>query len=590
MKKGIVELVDNILKVRDLQSKELHLIPKSQDREEFNLPGDTVEFSFEHKKIKISKNNKDGRIFIVGKIINVRGNLYFKALDKNINIFIPKNNIYHDMYAKESKNEHITIKEGMVISGNVLHKKNSGRHSLKINVKTFLGHQSDSRIETAIAKELHDLEFKKIKKDNILNYLDYHINFCDNREDLTNLHFLTIDNETTKDIDDALFATKIDANNINLKVAISDTSHYILKNSEVDHLAFEKTSTLYFPQNTDPMIPQEITNEICSINPYNIKKTIICDVNIQIKPFAITQYKFSKANIISYRKTHYEEVDEHLSKKRNIFPLNISQSLECLNTIREFCPYINEEENNDYYANLDTFLKLDKTGKINHITAANSNTKSHKLVEASMVIANKCAADFLLKNANTGFYRTISDGKHITNGFYTSQLPKTTKDTTNTQNKNNTHFDNSNFDAYTHFTSPIRRYADLVTHRLISNILNEEKPSYNTTEINNTANHINEQQKSIKAAIDKSKNQLIYEYAKRLINTEEQIHIIDVTDKGYQIIGKTTLIKNFVIKGLFPEIDTIVKNETHHDVKIYMNILESDEFNEKIKVKLFLKT
>lgn len=567
-RRGILEIQETGLKVRDSATGELFHVPKSNNRDEYFLPGDGVEFLWDGKRTTITSNNKDGKLFTIGKLLEINDKIYFKAFEKNINIFIPKNNIYYDMYGKENG---ISLKPGTVVSGNILHKKNTTKANLKLNIKLFLGHESDSKIETAISKELYDLEFKKIKKDNLLNYLDYNVTFSDIRDDLTDIHFISIDNETTKDIDDAVFAIRKDNNNINLKVAIADAAHYIAKNSELDHVAYEKTSTIYFPQGTEHMIPTEISTDICSLNPYNIKKAIVCDIDIQLKPFQITNYKFIKANIVSHRKTSYDEIDEYILNKKNPFSLSVSQNIECLNVLLNECPYIQNKHPQDYYDNIETYLKLDKSGKINHIQAVNTNTPAHKIIETAMVIANKCAADFMFKESKYGFFRHLSTKENIPSVY-------------SFQPNNDTEFEN-----YTHFTSPIRRYSDLVVHRIINSLLQKTPTPYTEEELGNIALHINEKQKIIKKAITKTKNQLIYEYAKRLIGQEDQAHIVEITDKGYKVIAKTFLIDTFIVKGIFPKIDSLLKTQEINEVPIFMKITDVDEFNEKIKVSLYTK-
>ena len=131
--------------------------------------------------------------------------------------------------------------------------------------------------------------------------------FKKSREDLTKIPFITIDGKDAKDFDDAVYCSKEDCG-FNLKVAIADVAEIVEPDTEIDKEAFKRGTSIYFPQKVIPMLPEKISNNICSLVPNEKRNVLVC--NIQFDDEGIIQsYNFSESIICSHKRLTYDEVD-----------------------------------------------------------------------------------------------------------------------------------------------------------------------------------------------------------------------------------------------------------------------------------------
>ncbi len=456
---------------------------------------------------------------LVGRVIQGQGVTIVAAEDKRINqdILIP----YHlDMGAKP----------GQVVMVELTAQPSSGAHPMG-KVVQILGNYADSGMEIEIALRKHKLphEFsdaalkqaESIPK--LVQTADYK-----GRIDCRELPLITIDGETARDYDDAVFAEPMHAEKAGagwrLVVAIADVSFYVKPDDALDKEAFERGNSVYFPRRVIPMLPEALSNGLCSLNPDVERLCMICDMQIDAVGI-VNSYQFYPSVMRSKARMTYTKVADMLENpqgeiaKENAHIMPHVQNLYAL-----FKLMLNQREKRGAieFESTETQMIFDDNGKIEKIVPVQRND-AHKLIEECMLAANVCAADFLSKNEHVALYRihegptpeklealrtfmaevgfgvTGGDKPHAKDyGKLMNQI-KTRPDAQLLQTvllrsmqqavyspDNVGHFGLA-YEAYTHFTSPIRRYPDLLIHRAIKAVVNGEK--YKAKDWNNLGVH-----------------------------------------------------------------------------------------------------
>ncbi len=338
------------------------------------------------------------------------------------------------------------------------------------------------------------------------------------RIDLTDVPLVTIDGEDARDFDDAVYCeparigkTRVD-NGWRLLVAIADVSHYVENGSAIDIDAYDRATSVYFPRRVIPMLPEKLSNGLCSLNPEVERLCMVCDMLITAKG-EVHAYQFYPAVMYSHARFTYNEVAAILSntkgpeaakrKARVHDLLNLSDVYKALLASRAQRGAVDFETT-------ETQIVCDESGRIEKIIARTRN-EAHRIIEEAMLAANVCSADFIAQSKHAGLFRvhegpTPDKQEALRNylkvtgiGHSISNDPKpgefqaiaqATKDRPDALQihsmllrsmsqaiytpTNSGHFGLA-YDAYTHFTSPIRRYPDLLVHRVIKAILNSRK-------------------------------------------------------------------------------------------------------------------
>ena len=339
-----------------------------------------------------------------------------------------------------------------------------------------------------------------------------------NRFDLRKLPFVTIDGEDARDFDDAVYCETKRSGGWRLFVAIADVSHYVSVGSALDQEAIMRGNSVYFPDFVVPMLPEILSNGLCSLNPRVDRLCMVCEMTIS-QSGKISGYKFYEAVMHSHQRFTYTQVGQILSerdKKRSgirkqfaqlVKPLDVLHDLYmCLRGARDLRGAIDFESN-------ETKIQFDEQRKIERIVPVERND-AHKLIEECMLAANVCAAKFLDKHALPGLFRVHQrpkpekmemlveflaelglqmrgDPENITTADYQEimQQIKGRPDAAMIQTvmlrsmnqavyqpENLGHFGLA-YSAYAHFTSPIRRYPDLLVHRAIRGVIRSNLPS-----------------------------------------------------------------------------------------------------------------
>jgi ribonuclease R len=331
------------------------------------------------------------------------------------------------------------------------------------------------------------------------------------RVDLRDIPLVTIDGEDARDFDDAVYCEPVKIGRtqaFRLIVAIADVSHYVKPNDALDADALERSTSVYFPRRVIPMLPEKLSNGLCSLNPAVDRLTLVCDAVITAKG-EIKAYQFYPAVIHSAARLTYTEVAAVLAntkgteaaKRGALVPhlLNLYDVYKALVQARQVRGAIDFETT-------ETYIVCNAAGKIEQILPRTRND-AHKLIEECMLAANVCAADLLERHKHPGMYRvhapptkeklnqvrtflrqvglSLGGGDTPAASDYAELMAqvKTRPDATLLQTmllrsmqqavyspENIGHFGLS-YAAYAHFTSPIRRYPDLLTHRAIKAIL-----------------------------------------------------------------------------------------------------------------------
>ncbi len=339
------------------------------------------------------------------------------------------------------------------------------------------------------------------------------------RVDLTDIPLVTIDGEDARDFDDAVYAEpatqgrgKSAVTGWRLLVAIADVSHYVDTGSAIDVDAYDRATSVYFPRRVIPMLPEKLSNGLCSLNPEVERLCMVCDMFVT-SDGEVSAYQFYPAVMWSHARFTYTEVAAILAntkgteaaKRKDRVPdlLNLHDVYRALLTSRNKRGAVDFET-------VETQIICDENGRIEKIIPRTRND-AHKLIEEAMLAANVCSADFILQSKHPGLYRVhegpTPEKQEILRGYLKATgvglsisdnpspgefqaIANATKDRPDSQQihsmllrsmsqaiytpVNAGHFGLA-FDAYTHFTSPIRRYPDLLVHRVIKAILAKEK-------------------------------------------------------------------------------------------------------------------
>ena len=331
------------------------------------------------------------------------------------------------------------------------------------------------------------------------------------RTDLRALPLVTIDGEDSRDFDDAVYAEKRRGGGYRLVVAIADVSHYVTANSVLDQEAYERGTSVYFPHFVVPMLPEKLSNGLCSLNPNVDRLCMVADINLS-KAGKVTGYTFYPSVMHSQARLTYNQVNDYFATAKGEepkaeIPLTITQnkavkkSIDVLYNLYHVLLQRRDERHAMEFETIETYIKFDEMGKISEIIPR-TRGDSHKLIEEMMLLANTCAADFSLKNELPVLYRNhdtpeaeraarVSEFvKHFGLSFPEEnptqadyqRIIEATRDRpdavsihsvllrsmqqANYSPTNIGHFGLA-YDEYSHFTSPIRRYPDLMLHRAI---------------------------------------------------------------------------------------------------------------------------
>ncbi len=422
---------------------------------------------------------------VVGRLHSEHGVLWLAPEDRRIaqDIFVPP----HEA-GRARPGQVVTVE---IVAPPTRHAQPIGR------VAEVLGRYADPGMEIEIAVRKFELphEFSK-KAREAARAMPGEVRDEDfkGRRDLRELAFVTIDGESARDFDDAVLARR-EGRGWRLWVAIADVSHYVRHGGPLDLDARERGTSVYFPRRVIPMLPEKLSNGLCSLNPGVDRLAMVCEMAVTPRG-EVANYAFYPAVMRSHARLTYAQAWESISKG------SAGPDLEILHQCFRALAEARGRRGAIDFETVETRMEFDAHGKIRRIVPE-PRTDAHRLIEECMLAANVCAGNFLTERAHPVLYRVhdvpapekvemlrdflaelglqLGGGGAPRPGDYAQLLARIRRraDFALLQTillrslkqavyspDNAGHFGLA-FDAYVHFTSPIRRYPDLLVHRAI---------------------------------------------------------------------------------------------------------------------------
>ena len=339
------------------------------------------------------------------------------------------------------------------------------------------------------------------------------------RVDLTDVPLVTIDGEDARDFDDAVYCEpatqgrgKGAVRGWRLLVAIADVSHYVETGSAIDVDAYDRATSVYFPRRVIPMLPEKLSNGLCSLNPDVDRLCMVCDMFVTSEG-EVSAYQFYPAVMHSHARLTYTEVAAILANTRGPEAAKRKERVQDLLNLHDVYRALlaaRAKRGAVDFETTETQIVCDESGRIEKIVPR-VRTEAHRLIEEAMLAANVCSADFIGHSKHAGLFRVHEGPTPEKNELLRNYLKATGVGMTISENPtpaefqaialatkerpdaqqihtmllrsmqqaiytphNSGHFGLA-FESYTHFTSPIRRYPDLLVHRVIKAILGKTR-------------------------------------------------------------------------------------------------------------------
>ena len=340
------------------------------------------------------------------------------------------------------------------------------------------------------------------------------------RVNLKDLPLVTIDGETAKDFDDAVFAEAVEGG-WRLVVAIADVAHYVKKGSALDEQALERGNSVYLPQTVVPMLPEALSNELCSLKPQVPRLAMVCEMQVA-RSGEVESFQFHEALIRSWQRLTYTQVAAHLAGRALDVEAEVVASLGALHQCYLAMSVARDQRGALDFESHEAALIFEE-GRVREIQPVERND-AHRLIEEAMIAANVCSARFLEDAGYGALYRVHDQPEAVAQADLRSAFamagvrlqghlsPQVVQQALQQLGDrpdiwvfqmlvlrslpqavyvpgNRGHFGLA-LERYMHFTSPIRRYADLVVHRAIKAALKDGKPPYAGEKLEEIGSHI----------------------------------------------------------------------------------------------------
>lgn len=343
-----------------------------------------------------------------------------------------------------------------------------------------------------------------------------HVTDKEFRVDLRSLPLVTIDGEDARDFDDAVYCQPKPRGGWKLIVAIADVSHYVKPGSALDIQAFERGNSVYFPNHVVPMLPEKLSNGLCSLNPREDRLCMVCEMQINSQG-DVTKYQFYEAVMYSHARMTYTQVAQIIEERGSAEDAHIRDQfaaiLPQIDALHDLYSVLHKRRSDRGAIDFDTQetrILFDSQRKISQIIPV-KRTEAHRLIEECMLAANVCTAQFLEKSKLPALYRVhegpsedrlssvrdflgelgmglgggddpqpedyqrvLRSAKNRDDASVIQSVLLRSMSQAVYQAENLGHFGLA-FEGYTHFTSPIRRYADLLVHRAIRSLIRSNK-------------------------------------------------------------------------------------------------------------------
>jgi ribonuclease R len=528
---------------------------------------------------------------IVGRLFHEEGVDFVVPERKNINqdILIPENHAG-------------TAHPGQYVVVNITSQPTQRRQPVG-EIIEVLGDRRAPGMETEVAIRSHGLRYlwstdvaQEVRKIPSVVSAD---DLTGDRKDLRSLPFVTIDGVDAKDFDDAVYCKPMEAGGWTLYVAIADVSHYLQAKSALDQEAFLRGNSVYFPSRVIPMLPEALSNEICSLKPKVDRLVMVCEMRIN-KEGKLVHHDFYQGVIFSHARLTYAEVARMLEHPKT----NQHALLKHLQDLHALYKKLYRQRAIRGALNFETTetrIIFDEQDKIREIVPVERND-AHKIIEECMLMANVATAQFLQHHRMPVLYRVHEgptnerleklqdflrgvglrlgggdsptsqdyakllerlDGRQDAHLIQTVLLRSLAQAIYTPSNKG--HFGLA-YDAYCHFTSPIRRYPDLLVHRAIRHVLSgqpAEKFIYSNESIIDFGKHCSKTERSADLATRDVVDWLKCHYLLEKVGNSYDGVIVDITS-----FGAFVELKDIYVQGLIHitalENDYYTYDATHH--------------------------
>ena len=382
------------------------------------------------------------------------------------------------------------------------------------------------------------------------------------RKDLTKLPFVTIDGADAKDFDDAIYCQK-NSKGFSLYVAIADVSFYVEVGSKLDKEALKRGTSIYFPGTVVPMLPERLSNDVCPLRPNEDRCAMVCEMSLDATGKRL-KYKFYSALINSKARLTYQQVEAHITSAQPLKGVQVIESIDALEKLTASRLKLRQARRAMEINPKEAILELTSNQEVKNIIIKKP-MRAHKLVEESMLLANECAAEFMQKRFDFGVFRIHEDPDpsklEVLKKYFQipAQIVKKSSplETINyclkkaTETKDDSgqilvlqtlarakystdnlgHF-GLQLKQYAHFTSPIRRYPDLLTHRMINKSLAHKKSAFNKSQLQDMCEESSVLERRAEKASRQVEQVLICSYLKNKIGSVVDGVITGVTDFG----------------------------------------------------------
>ena len=502
---------------------------------QIEIPFNTNNIDFNLGDILLVEAKEINNVWIFIKIIkkvNIERKQFFAIVKLKSKILILQELERGSKYKEKIEpipSNNYSIKDGDIVRAQIA----SGKILNKIKIKKIKKNKLRNKREKLFAEILEVIgssfdpktfSYLSIKENNIRNEFNENIknelklvNASDinKRTDIKSIPFVTIDGDDAKDFDDAVFAEKTHDNMWRILVSIADVSHFVKLDSNLDKEAKERGNSVYLPNLVIPMLPEELSNDLCSLKP-NVDRLCLTVEIVLNNDGKKLSHKFFRSIINSQKRLTYREVENIIDNKTPYSDYD-NKVIEVIESLYEVYLILQKLREQRGALNLDLPEKKIVFDDKNWPTEVKKvyGLKSNKIIEELMILANVCAAEEIQKYNSESIYRiheppspekykTLIDliGKPLANNLigkipHPSLMNKIlvqTKETTDYEminqsilrsqsqakynNINKSHFGLA-LKNYVHFTSPIRRYADLLIHRQIIEIINTKPKKKN---------------------------------------------------------------------------------------------------------------
>ena len=561
------------------------VVPDNVEEKDIFVPSRFIKDAFHGDKVIARvehsfRGKKEGTIIKVTqrKIRNIVG---FVRRDRNTTYIIPEDERISHHFVVTSTLKSAGLNDNDLVAARITRFPEGGMDPACTVLKVFKGLQNVLSITQFVQyKSALPFRFKK-RTESEAHALDTSMNLKD-RLDLRETIHVTIDGELAKDFDDAVCIEKTDKGFI-LYVSIADVSHYVSPGSTLDREAYERGTSIYFPGTVVPMLPKVLSNGICSLNPEEDRLAMTVKLTFNMNG-DLTGSSFHKSIIRSVLRLTYNEVEDALIRKDRKTRKEVQRLLPSLEYMGELATLLSTKR--EKRGSLDFDLPepdviLDIEGGIQDILRA-ERLFSHRIIEEFMIAANEAVANFLTENkVNTmyrihespdseklkdlerllqalsiGYKRSGKDIKGLqevlrnvegTNyEFLVNRVLLRSMKQARYASQNKGHFGLAS-DCYLHFTSPIRRYPDLVCHRALKSLISDGGKRYGDKELQAMANYLSERERLAMEAERDIEDRIRVLFMKDRIGEEYDGIISHITSFGFFVELLDVFVEGLVL-------------------------------------------